>query len=190
MATTIKLKNSVVKDKVPLPSNLEIGEVAVGAHVDSPALFFKDNADNILTITPGSSVESVNGQTGVVVLAPADVGAATAAQGTKADSALQPGDAATTAQGTKADSAVQPGDDVSDLTNDAGYITLAEVPASSVLSVNTQTGDVSLGISDLTDVDTTTAGHIPAEGEFLVWDQLMNHWMPGTLNITALPALP
>ena len=160
MATTIKLKNSVVKDKVPLPANLEIGEVAVGAHVDSPALFFKDNADNIVSITPGSSVESVNGKTGVVVLNAADV------------------------------SALAAGDDVSELTNDAGYITLAEVPASPVLSVNSQTGDVSLGISDLTDVDTTTAGHVPANGEFLVWDQSMNHWMPGTLNISALPALP
>ena len=34
-------------------------------------------------------VQSVNGKTGVVVLAPADIGAATSAQGAKADSALQ-----------------------------------------------------------------------------------------------------
>ena len=56
MPTTIKLKSSVVKDKVPLPSNLVIGEVAVGAHNESPALFFKDNADNIIKIEPGSGV--------------------------------------------------------------------------------------------------------------------------------------
>jgi hypothetical protein len=56
MAATIRLKNSVVKDKVPLPSNLLIGEVAVGANSDSPALFFKDNADNIIKIEPGSGV--------------------------------------------------------------------------------------------------------------------------------------
>lgn len=42
----------------------------------------------------GGAVESVNGQTGDVVLDAGDVGAATAAQGTTADSALQPGDAA------------------------------------------------------------------------------------------------
>jgi hypothetical protein len=59
-------------------------------------------------------VDSVNGQTGVVVLTAADVGAATSAQGSLADSA------------------VQPGNNVSDLTNDAGYITLAEVPESGI----------------------------------------------------------
>lgn len=56
-----------------------------------------------------SAVASVNGQTGVVVLDAADVGAAT------------------TAQGALADTAVQPGDNVSTLTNDAGYITDAGV---------------------------------------------------------------
>jgi microcystin-dependent protein len=53
----------------------------------------------------GGSVDSVNGQTGVVVLDAADVGAATAAQGSLADSALQSGD------------------NVSTLVNDAGYLT-------------------------------------------------------------------
>ena len=59
---------------------------------------------------------------------------ATAAQGSLADSAVQPADIgtaaaedvgyfATAAQGSLADSAVQPGDNVSDLTNDAGYLT-------------------------------------------------------------------
>lgn len=89
-------------------------------------------------ITPASPVQSVNGQTGPVVLEAADVGAATAAQGALADTAVQPGDLATVAtsgqysdlsgrptlgtaasanvtdfataaQGAKADSAVQPG---------------------------------------------------------------------------------
>lgn len=44
-----------------------------------------------------SGVVSVNGQTGVVVLDAADVGAATAAQGALADSAVQPGDLAAVA---------------------------------------------------------------------------------------------
>lgn len=60
---------------------------------------------------PGAPVTSVNGQTGIVVLGNTDVGAASAAQGTTADSA------------------VQPGDNVSDLTNDAGYTTVAAVAA-------------------------------------------------------------
>lgn len=75
----------------------------------------------------GGAVTTVNGQSGVVVLDAAAVGAATAAQGTKADAAvpstrtvagkplsgnitLVPADigAATAAQGGKADTAVQP----------------------------------------------------------------------------------
>lgn len=44
-----------------------------------------------------SGVASVNGQSGVVVLSAADVGAATSAQGALADSAVQPGDLATVA---------------------------------------------------------------------------------------------
>lgn len=56
MANTIQLRNSVVKDKTPLPSELVIGEVCVGANSDSPMLLFKDNADNIIKIEPGSGV--------------------------------------------------------------------------------------------------------------------------------------
>ena len=56
MATTIKLKSSVVKDKVPAAADIQIGEVCVGAHSDSPMLLFKDSADNIIKIEPGSGV--------------------------------------------------------------------------------------------------------------------------------------
>ena len=147
MATTIKLKNSVVKDKVPSAVDIQIGELCVGAHSESPALFFKDNADNIVKIEPGagaessplppadpgtgdlwfdsdnatlnywdgsawvelgeagdSPVKSVNTKTGAVVLTAADVGALAA------------------------------GDDVSELTNDAGYITAADLPAPPVVN--------------------------------------------------------
>lgn len=99
----------------------------------------------------GGDVASVNGQVGAVVLDYADVGAASAAQGVLAETALQPGDApgaitsvngktgvvvltaadvgaATTAQGAKADTALQPGD----------------IPAAPVTSVNGQTGAVTL----------------------------------------------
>lgn len=41
-------------------------------------------------LSANSPVKSVNGETGAVVLAPADIGAATSAQGEKADSATQP----------------------------------------------------------------------------------------------------
>ena len=55
------------------------------------------------------------------------------------------------------------GDNVSELTNDAGYLS------------------GSSSISALTDVDTSSAGHIPTDGQALVWDQAMGHWMPGTV---------
>jgi hypothetical protein len=58
---------------------------------------------------------------------------------------------ATKAQGALADTSVQPGDNVSDLTNDANYITLADVPGDLVTSVNTQTGDVVLDTDDITE---------------------------------------
>ncbi len=48
-------------------------------------------ADWTELLTPAAPVQSVNGKTGTVVLVPGDIGAATAAQGAKADSALQPG---------------------------------------------------------------------------------------------------
>jgi len=162
MPQVIKLKSSVVKDKTPNAADIQIGEVCVGANSDSPMLLFKDNADNIIKIQPGSgvtpgpnppdsptegdlwydentsslkywngltwvelaastgsSVDSVNGQSGVVVLDAEDVGA------------------------------LAPGDDISELNNDSGFITLAEVPASPVTSVNTKIGDVVLTASDV-----------------------------------------
>jgi len=58
-------------------------------------------------------------------------------------------DFATAAQGTLAASATQPGDNVSTLTNDAGYITLGDVPGDAVTSVNGQTGVVVLDTDDV-----------------------------------------
>ena len=95
-----------------------------------------DDLTNKPTIPAAAPVDSVNGQTGAVTLEASDVGAATAAQGALADSAIQSGDlaavatsgdygdlinapsipaapgdigAATAAQGALADSAIQPG---------------------------------------------------------------------------------
>ena len=87
--------------------------------------------------TPADSVSSVNGFTGAVVLGPSDVGAATATQGATADSALQPGD------------------NISDLANDAGYITSADIPDDAVVSVNGQSGIVVLDADDIDDTNTT-----------------------------------
>ena len=53
---------------------------------DNSALF----ANWVQISTPTVTVQSVNGQTGIVILGPGDVGAATAAQGTLASTAIQP----------------------------------------------------------------------------------------------------
>ena len=55
---------------------------------DNPALL----ASWVQIPLPAVPVSSVNGQTGAIVLSPADLSAATAAQGALADTALQPGD--------------------------------------------------------------------------------------------------
>lgn len=84
-------------------------------------------------------------------------GKATAAQGALADTALQPGQAATPAQGALADTALQSGDNISELTNDSGYIT----------TVN--------ALVDIGDV----AG-VPTDGQVLTWVQANAQWEPVT----------
>ena len=52
---------------------------------------------------------------------------------------------------------------------------------SSVVSVNGKTGAVSLGLGDLTDVETASFGSIPADGQALIWNASINRWMPETI---------
>ena len=87
-----------------------------------------DNDSGYITISdvPDAPVVSVNGKEGVVILTYTDVGAASAEQGGKADSALQQGA------------------DISKLNNDVGYITAGDVPDAPVDSVNGETGTVVL----------------------------------------------
>jgi hypothetical protein len=78
---------------------------------------------------PAAPVQTVNGQTGTVVLSPADIGAATAAQGDLADSAVQPGDLA-------------------DVASSGDYNDLSNKPAlggAAGLNVGTTTGTVAAG---------------------------------------------
>jgi hypothetical protein len=108
------------------------------------------NAVEFIDAPQNAPVDSVFGRTGVVTAQAGDYSAFYA----------------TTAQGALADSSVQPGDNISTLVNDAGYITLAQVPAAPVTSVAGKTGIVTLALSDLTDVDTTGV----AVGQVLEWD--------------------
>ena len=128
-----------------------------------------------------SGVSSVNGQTGVVVLDAADVGAATAAQGALADSAVQPSDladvatsgayadltgrpnipatpgdigAATAAQGALADSAVQP-EDLADVATSGAYADLTGKP-----SLGTASGADATAFDPAGAADAAISGHV------------------------------
>jgi len=37
-------------------------------------------------------------------------------------------------------------------------------------------------IGDISDVETTAAGHVPTDGQALVWNASHNHWMPGDVT--------
>jgi len=96
--------------------------------------------DNVLAANP------TNGQ--VLRYSTADGRYNLATLGTAADAATT--DFATSAQGSLADSAIQPGDNISELTNDEGFVDAAGAAAAApVQSVNTQTGAVVLGASDV-----------------------------------------
>lgn len=107
----------------------------------------------------GASVTSVNGQTGVVVLDAADVGAATAAQGALADLALQPGDDISELNNDANYLAI--GDNVSALANDAGYITDADV-SGNYLSLDAAAG---AQVVESTDVTEFKGGLLIPDGE-------------------------
>jgi len=108
------------------------GVISVNGETGTVVLTTADLANDSGYITAADiPVDSVNGKTGVVVLTATDVGAAT------------------TAQGEAADTALQPGDDITELNNNAGFITAAEVPADAVTSVNSKVGEVVLNAADV-----------------------------------------
>lgn len=82
-----------------LRSDLAVGYVIIG---NDPSQLSNWEAVTV----PGSAVSSINGQVGTVVLGASDVGAATAAQGATADSALQASDIGATVQGFNADTVI------------------------------------------------------------------------------------
>jgi hypothetical protein len=128
------------------------------------------------TVSGGGSVTSVAGKTGVVTLVKADI------------TDFSDADYATAAQGAKADTALQPTDSIN---------ALADVDTSTVAPTNGQAlvwdstasqwepGTVSGGgsvasIDDIGDVDTTTVA--PTDGQALVWDNTAQQWEPGTVS--------
>ena len=63
-------------------------------------------------------------------------------------------------------------------------------PPAPVSSVNGKTGAVSLKLGNLTDVETGSTGHIPTNGQALIWDQGMDHWMPGDVDRSGITEAP
>lgn len=95
----------------------------------------------------GDAIDSVNGQTGTVSLTAADVGAAT------------------TAQGALADTALQNGDNVSELVNDAGYITdagVTQIVAGSNITIDPVGGTGAVTINAAADTNDADGGDFGA----------------------------
>ena len=134
----------VVLDADDISDATTTNKFATQAQLDNAdsALQSGDNitelANNAGYIT-SAPVDSVNGNTGTVVLDADDI-----------DDSLTTHKFATQAQLDNADSALQSGDNISELTNNSGYITSAPVD-----SVNTQTGAVVLDADDIDDSATT-----------------------------------
>jgi len=101
-------------------------------------------------VLAGGAVDSVNGQTGIVVLTKSDIGLS------NVDNTSDLNKPISTATQLALDGKY-------DASNPAGYITLAEVPSAAVTSVNAKTGDVILNKSDigLSNVDNTSDADKP-----------------------------
>ena len=66
-----------------------------------------------------------------------------------------------------------------------GANTILDVDNTPLALLNGQVSDISNhGIGGLSDVETSSAGHIPSDGDFLVWNESHNHWMPGQGSTT------
>ena len=58
MSIKIRLKHSAVKDKAPLPTSLDSGELALNTNAASPAAYIKDSAGNIVKLAGVGSVST------------------------------------------------------------------------------------------------------------------------------------
>ena len=145
------------------------------APTDGQALVW-DNANSQWepgTVAGSNAVDSVNSQTGVVVLDADDIDDtsttnkfATAAQLTNADNAVQPTDSVSTLNDVNT-SGVSNGDVLS--YNGTSWVPTSAPPANISSS----------SIDALNDVDTSTV--TPTDGQALVWDNTASQWEPGTV---------
>jgi hypothetical protein len=84
MTIKVQHKRSAVKGKVPLPTDLEYGEIAVNYEATDPALYVKDSADAVRKI--GNAPDATETAKGIVQLATA----AETTAGTDATKAVHP----------------------------------------------------------------------------------------------------
>lgn len=149
----IQLKRSNVRDsgvaKPPTSGQMEYGELAVNYNFGDPALFIKDSNNTIVRIAGAGSLGSFSGDyddlinqptigDGTLTVKDADgatVATFTANQEGPTELNLPAGfsgdydDLTNTPDLSALDTALQPGDNISELVNDAGYITTGEVPS-------------------------------------------------------------
>ena len=160
----------------------------------------------------GGAVDSVNGQTGTVVLDANDVGAPSDSEFSTLAGRVSANEVAqgnNIVKNNEQDGRLDDLEtDVSNINTFSGdYNDLSNKPAipsdlsdlddvsagspsnGDVLSYNGSSwvntaappADISgSSIGNLNDVDTSSPGHVPSNGDFLQWDQSMGHWMPGT----------
>jgi hypothetical protein len=74
-----------------------------------------------------------------------------------------------------------------DVNSSDGANTILDVDNEPLALLNGQVSDISNhSIGGLSDVETSSANHVPSDGDVLVWNESHNHWMPGQ-GSTALP---
>jgi len=149
----IQLKRSNVLEsglaKQPTAGQMEYGEIAVNYNNNDPVLFIKNSADEIIRIAGAGSLGSFSGDyndltnqptigDGTLTVKDADgatVATFTANQEGPTELNLPAGfsgdygDLDNAPDLSALDTALQPGDNISELNNDAGYITTGEVPS-------------------------------------------------------------
>lgn len=123
---------------------------------------FVDYPASIAAAASGGAIVSVNGQTGIVVLDYADVGAASAAQGTKADSALQTitssdGSIAVSTVGTAVDLTVSAASPASTLLGQVRNETGATLTKGTVIYISGAAGNKALVSKAIATSDATSA---------------------------------
>lgn len=111
----VKFTDLNPSDRAPTLAGTDI--LAVTTDPDNNGAGATSKATTITNLMGQAPVQSVAGQTGIVLLTSTDIGGL----GTAATTAST--DYATATQGATADSATQPGDGISTLTNDSGFIT-------------------------------------------------------------------